>query len=214
MNELEQVLQIQLADGRTLIARPRPEDQDFLRQVGDEAKLELGSTEYDTEGHGPTADLTIDVEGHAMTLRLPTPADAETLRRMLMVGAMTATVVAAGAIASLQGNVGSTTAPQSVVVAPPPPAAAQDFSTRREIQTDRMLEAPAVISGEPSDIQFERLDRISAPGGQQARPDFQTRREQQTDRMLEAPQGAAPAAASDAADADQGGSHRQGGPQD
>ena len=212
MDQFERVLEIRLDDGRAIVARPRPEDQNFLRQAGREAKLELVESEYDTAAHGLTADLTIDVEGHAMTLRLPTPADAETLRRMLMVSAITATIVAAGAIASLQGSASSTTSPQSIVVAPPP-AAAQDFGDRREQAIDQMLEAPAAVS-QPSDIEFERINRISTPSQAQPQADFQTRKDQAADRLLEAPGGGAPGADAPASDPEQGGSQRVGGPQD
>jgi hypothetical protein len=208
MDQFDQLLEIRLDDGRSIVARPRPEDQDLLRQAGREVTLELGSSDFDTSAHGLSSDLTIDVEGHAMTLRLPTPADAEALRRMLMVGAISATIVAAGAIASLQGT-SPTTTDQSIVAPPPPAGAARlDFQERREQAINRMLEAPAV-GGQPSDIEVERINRINAPGQVAPQADFQTRREQAADKLLEAPAGEAPAPASD-----QGGSHRVGGPQD
>jgi hypothetical protein len=209
MDQFDQLLEIRLDDGRAIVARPRPEDQDLLRQAGREVTLELGSSDFDTSAHGLTSDLTIDVEGHAMTLRLPTPADAEALRRMLMVGAISATIVAAGAIAALQGN--APTAGSQGIVAPPPPAGATrlDFQERREQAIDQMLAAPAAVSGQPSDIEFERINRISAPAQVAPQADFQTRKEQAADKLLEAPAGEAPASADD-----QGGSHRVGGPQD
>jgi hypothetical protein len=212
MDQFEQLLEIRLDDGRAIIAQPRPEDQDYLRQSGREVTLELGSPDFDTAAHGMTSDLTIDVEGHAMTLRLPTPADAEALRRMLMVGAISATIVAAGAIASLQGS--SPTAGGQSIVAPPPPAGAArlDFQERRELAIDKLLEAPAVVSGQPSDIEFERINRISAPAQAAPQADFQTRKEQAADKLLEAPGGAAPGGESSAGE--QSGSHRVGGPQD
>jgi hypothetical protein len=219
MDQFDQLLEIRLDDGRVIICRPRPEDQDYLRQAGGAVTLELGSSEFDTAAHGLTGDLTIDVEGHAMTLRLPTPADAEALRRMLMLGAISATIVAAGAIASLQG-VSPTTSGQSIVAPPPPAGAAQhDFGDRREQAIDQMLEAPGVVA-QPGDIQVERLDRINTPAGParlsvpqsgsgSSRADFRERREQAADELLEAPAAEAPAQAGD-----QGGSQPVGGPQD
>lgn len=137
-------LAIQLNDGRTVIATPGPEDQDRLAQMGDRPII-LSAIESDTDtyGHSFSSDVTLDVEGHAVTLRLPTPADAEALRNALAVGVITATIVAAGAIAAMQGGPG-TTATQNIADSPrSAPAPAEDFQTRRERAIDRMLEAPA-----------------------------------------------------------------------
>ena len=107
--EMGNALAIQL-DGRTVIATPGPEDQDRLAQFGDAAiTLTAGPAEADTYGHSYSDEVTLDVEGHAVTLRLPTPADAEALRKALAVGLVTATLVAAGAIAAMQGNPGTPT---------------------------------------------------------------------------------------------------------
>jgi hypothetical protein len=206
MDAISQSLEIRLDDGRAIIARPRPEDQDFLRQSGGEVQVSLAESDLDTAGHSLSAEIAVDVEGHAMTLRLPTPADAEALRRALLAGALTATVVVAGAIAAMQPQSAPVTSGAAQPVARP--ASAQDFQIRREQAVDGMLEAPAVV-GQPGDIQIERIDRISAPGQEEARPDFQTRREQAADRLLEAPAGEAPAASQEGAS-----SQRVGGPQD
>lgn len=131
-------LAIQLPDGRTVIATPGPEDQGRLAQIGDgPVTLSAGATQADTYGHSYSNELNLDVEGHAITLRLPTPADAEALRKALAIGLVTATIVAAGAIASLQGSPGAGT-PQ--VAAPAVPAAApapMDLAAQRE---DRLAE--------------------------------------------------------------------------
>lgn len=135
-------LVIQLPDGRTVIATPGPEDQGRLAQIGDgPVTLSAGATETDTYGHSYSNELSLDVEGHAVTLRLPTPADAEALRKALAVGLVTATIVAAGAIAAMQGP--SATPATQTVNRPAAPAPAEDFQTRREREIDRMLEAPA-----------------------------------------------------------------------
>ena len=136
-------LAIHLEDGRTLIAIPGPEDQDRLAQFGGgSVSLSAGTADLDTEAHAYSSDLTVDVEGHALTLHLPTAADADALRKALAVGIVSATIVAAGAIAAMQGSpaVPST---QSTVSRPAAPAPAEDFQTRREREIDRMLEAPA-----------------------------------------------------------------------
>jgi hypothetical protein len=154
-------ISIQLEDGRTIVARPRPEDQEFLDGYRDR-DIELSAGEGDTTGHviAATDDLTVDVEGHAMTLRLPTPADAEALRRALAVGIVSATVVAAGAIAALQGSPGTTSTTQTVVRPNPPAAPMQDFQSRKEAQTDRMLEAPA---GEAPAVDAPSNHRVGGP---------------------------------------------------
>lgn len=137
------VLAIHLDDGRLLVARPGPEDQGRLEQFDDDSVLvSATSADFDTSGHAISDELTVDVEGHAMTLRLPTPADAEALRRALIVGAVTATIVAAGAVAALQNNPPSSSTIQNTITRPAAPAPAEDFQTRRERQIDRMLEAP------------------------------------------------------------------------
>jgi hypothetical protein len=91
-------------DGRTIVAQPRPEDQATLAELLRTGQnLELKAPSDDTEGHVLAADeLSVDVEGHAMTLRLPNATDAATLRRALAVGALTATVAIGGFVAGTQ----------------------------------------------------------------------------------------------------------------
>lgn len=140
--ETGSALAIQLNDGRTIIATPGPEDQDRLAQIGDRPIiLSASGTDTDTYGHSHSSEVSLDVEGHAVTLRLPTPADAVALRMALAAGVITATLVAAGAIAAMQGP--STSPATQTVVRPAAPAPAEDFQTRREREIDRMLEAPA-----------------------------------------------------------------------
>jgi hypothetical protein len=104
---------------RTFWALPRPEDDGRLAEL-----LEAGSVAMsladgeDVQGHGQSTDVTLDVEGHAMTLRMPTVADAASFRRGLAVGVVTATIVVGGAAAAIQGI-----APTSVEQAPAAPAA-------------------------------------------------------------------------------------------
>ena len=97
-------LAIALPDGQTLRAEPRPEDERRLADIlGDRATIELASNDADDiEGHSIADEVLLDVEGHAIAIRLPNGADAKALRRALAVGAVTATIVGAGAIAALQ----------------------------------------------------------------------------------------------------------------
>jgi hypothetical protein len=97
--ENQQTAEIRIEfDGRTIVARPRPEDQATLEELlnrGENATLRLSTA--DTEGHVFAADeLGVDVEGHAMTLRLPNAGDAAALRRALAISALTASVAVGG----------------------------------------------------------------------------------------------------------------------
>jgi len=207
------LLAIQLDDGRVVVGTPKPEDQGRLGDLalGDEIELSGSEFDNDTSGHAMAEDVLVDVEGHAMTLRLPTAGDAEALRKALAIGAVTATLVAAGAIAAMQGNPAVPAVPQSFPAAPalvPAPGPAPDFQIRREQQVDKMLEAPAPIV-QPVDTTTERLNHVSpaagAGSGSATAPtvpqtittpargpapaaDFQTRKEQQADEMLGAPE--------------------------
>ena len=132
--EREKALAIQLDDGRVVVATPKPEDQERLAKLDKEIVFLTVRDGYDVAGHGYGDLLELDVEGHAITLRLPSPSDAEAVRRALAVGAVTATIVAAGAIAALQG----TQAPAMPLPAAPPavtqpminPHAAPEFGDR------------------------------------------------------------------------------------
>ena len=91
-------------EGRTYVAEPRPEDQQTIEQLLSRGEdITLSQADGDTEGHVLAADeIFVDVEGHAMTLRLPAAGDAAALRRALAVGTLTATVAIAGFIAGTQ----------------------------------------------------------------------------------------------------------------
>lgn len=105
-------------DGRTILAQPRPEDQatlDELLRRGESFKL--NQPEGDTEGHVLAADeIYVDVEGHAMTLRLPHAADAAALKRALAVGALTATVGIGGFVAGQAVSAGALDAPAATTI--------------------------------------------------------------------------------------------------
>src|SRR5215203_3044075 len=103
-------LTITAADGLTVFAELRPEDQrEFIELLGERSTIEFAPSQDDLEGHAISDDVFVDVEGHALALRLPRPADAAALRRALAVGAVTATIVGAGAIAGLQAPAQTTT---------------------------------------------------------------------------------------------------------
>jgi hypothetical protein len=104
-------------DGRTYVAEPRPEDQQTIEQLlarGED--VTIAQSDGDTEGHILAADeISLDVEGHAMTLRLPVAGDAAELRRALAVGVLTATFAIGGFVAGTQ--VGTQAAPLSAPAA-------------------------------------------------------------------------------------------------
>ena len=117
-------------DGRTIVARTSPEDEGPLATLlGDRKSITLRPSESDTEGHLLFNEVAIDVEGHAMTLRLPTAADAAAVRRMLAVGALTATIAVGGVMAS------SMVQPQTSAV-PVPGAARVTQSVPMDVNSD------------------------------------------------------------------------------
>ncbi|MEP7379255.1 MAG: hypothetical protein ABI725_06775 [Chloroflexota bacterium] len=210
MSANEHALEIRLADGRIVVAMPRPEDQPYLSQIGSDATIKLGTSDADTSGHGISDQIEVDVSGHAMTLRLPTPADAEALRRLLMVTAMSATIVAAGAVASLQPH--AIPSAQTIIDRGPAPVPAQDFAQRREIQIDEMLGAPPAVApadnltidrgvhGAPPAAGSVSSSQVApAPAVRPGTPSsqFAEQREQAADDMLAAPGGAAPVTPAD-----------------
>jgi hypothetical protein len=193
---------IQLDDGRVVVGTPKPEDQGRLGDLDLGDEIELSGSDLDTSGHAMAEDVLVDVEGHAMTLRLPTAGDAEALRKALAIGAVTATLVAAGAIATMQGNPEVPPVPQTITTPARGPAPAAEFQIRKEQQVDKMLEVPAPIV-QPVDTTTERLDHISPTAGAGSgaatgsgtvtapsapSTSFEERREQRADKMLEAPQ--------------------------
>ena len=146
-------IEITLADGRTILATPLPEDQDLFWSWGDrQVALTENPDDSDTSGHelGATTDIGLDVEGHAMTLRLPNTTDVDALKKALAVGAVSATIIAAGAIAAMQGSQAAPAIPTTVQRVPiegtiPVNHPRADFQLRHEQRSDQMLEAPAPL---------------------------------------------------------------------
>lgn len=97
-------LVITLADGQTIHAEMRPEDERRLAElIGAHATFEIERTDDDLEGHAFSGDVLVNVLNHSIALRLPSVGDAAALRRALAAGALTATIVGAGVIAALPG---------------------------------------------------------------------------------------------------------------
>ncbi len=116
-------LSIPLEDGRTVTATVVAGDSAEMSDLASgQATLRPTDSDRDTGGHAASIDVAVDVEGHAMTLRLPTLADAESLRRALVVGAITATIIGAGALAATQQHpaAGTTTVQQPAAADPAP----------------------------------------------------------------------------------------------
>ncbi len=137
-------VEIPLEDGRIVVATPRPEDQDLLQAWKDrDIALTQGPDDSDTSGHALSEDITLDVEGHAMTLRLPNSTDVDAVKKALAVGAISATIVAAGALAAMQGNQAAPAVRPIPLTGPAPVTApSEDFQLRREKAIDEMLAAP------------------------------------------------------------------------
>src|SRR5688500_5134312 len=167
--ERDRALAIQLDDGRVVVATPKPEDQESLAKLDKDIVFLTASQDYDTSGHGYGDLVELDVEGHAITLRLPTPADAEAVRRALAVGAVTATIVAAGAIAALQGSQATPTAPD--VGAPPAaiertvsnPQPNADFMQRKDAALDPMLSEQAPVGNSKAGTSSSGVAPADAP---------------------------------------------------
>ena len=140
-------LAIELADGRTIVGLPGPEDQDRLAAAtSGPLTIQLGETSSDTEGHQASDELMLDVEGHAMTLRLPTSADAAAIRSALVAGTLTATVVAAAAFTAMQGQANQPV-PAAVPVTESVSAPNIDLAIRREQRLAEGEAVPAAGSG-------------------------------------------------------------------
>jgi hypothetical protein len=100
---------ITLADGKTIEAELRPEDErQLVELLGDRRTFQFTASDDDLEGHSFSGDVLVNVLSHGAVLRLPSASDAAAVRRALTVGALTATIVGAGAIAALQGPVPAT----------------------------------------------------------------------------------------------------------
>jgi hypothetical protein len=156
------LLAITLANGQTVHAQPRPEDDEQLAQLlGGGSTIELTSSNDDLEGHAFSADVTVDVEGHAITLRLPTPTDAAAVRRALAVGVVSAAIVGAGAVAALHPPASTPTsfeqAPERVQTqaVPGPAIRAQQDEMRRdaaqqEVVRQQMLKSVPLDADNPA----------------------------------------------------------------
>jgi hypothetical protein len=137
-------LAISLSDGQTIFADPRPEDEPELTQLaGVRTAIDIAARDDDLEGHAFSTDIAVDVEGHAMVLRLPQASDAAALRRALAVGAVTATLVGTGLVAGLHPQAPSAAtgvqAPPRAQVQPmagPAIRAQQDEMQRQAAQED------------------------------------------------------------------------------
>ena len=65
---------ITVANGQTLFAEVRPEDERKLAELlGDRSTIQLAPSDDDLEGHAMSDDIVVDVEGHAMVASTATP---------------------------------------------------------------------------------------------------------------------------------------------
>ncbi len=172
-------------DGRTIVALPRPEDQGQLEGLGvDGSSLSVSQSTLDTEGHGLNGEIAVDVEGHAMTLRLPNSGDAVALRRALAAGALTASFVIGVGVAS---TINQMDAPAAAI-----PAAAPVPVTQLDVLREERLapmEAPAgpITAPAPITVPVAPAVTVTVPAANQP-VDLDTLREQRLAPM-EAPSG-------------------------
>ena len=111
-------LQIQGSD-QVILAQPEPKDEGRLRDLlGAGAKSVVLNHSYDTEGHAAADTIVLDVEGHAVALRLPNTADAAAVRRAFAMGVVTASLVIGGAAAAAAGADALASAQQAQAPAP------------------------------------------------------------------------------------------------
>jgi hypothetical protein len=128
---------------RTLIARMTAEDEQRLREfiAGGQTDLRIEPSSLDTQGHMASNEVAVDVEGHALTLRLPSAADAAALRRALAVGTLTAAVAIGGiAAANMAPPAAAPAAPDAVQA--PQAAPAADLANFREQRLQSIENSP------------------------------------------------------------------------
>jgi hypothetical protein len=194
-------LAITLSDGQTFSAELRPEDERRLAELlGDRTTIQLASND-DLEGHAISGEVFADVEGHAMALRLPRPADAAALRRALAVGAVTATIVGAGVIAGLQTPAQTTTPAvevpavrQQVQTVPAAALRAQQNEMTREQNLQAVpldVENPAV----PAQALHAETNELSVPAAAVSAQQDELTRQQNQAVPLDADNPAVPAQA-------------------
>jgi hypothetical protein len=101
-----EALEIQLEDGTTFEAVLEGDltDDDVLRSLG---RLRIVVDDQDVEGHGAAAALDVivygpdDVEGHAMTLKLPHAEAARDLQRKLLAAGVAGVIIVGAATTSI-----------------------------------------------------------------------------------------------------------------
>ena len=138
-------------DDRTIVARLGPEDEDRLRALiaSGQTDLTIEPSNLDTEGHGLANEIAVDVEGHALTLRLPNASDAAAIRKALAVGALTAAVAVGGIAAASMAPPAQ--APAAPNVQAPQAAPAPDVATFREQRLMETLNSPYTSGAAPSE---------------------------------------------------------------
>jgi hypothetical protein len=118
------LIELRSSEGNlTILARPRDSDEQWLNGVLGERQVIVGLDDSaDTSGHAASDELVLDVEGHAVTVRLPTAADAAALRRGFAVGVVTASLVIGGVAAAVTGADLAGRAAEQQAIAPAGPA--------------------------------------------------------------------------------------------
>jgi hypothetical protein len=143
--EMAEALQLQLDDGTTFeaIVEGAPADEDVLRTFG---RLRIELEDLDVEAHGATPTVGVivygpdDVEGHAMTLRLPHPEAARDLQRKLLAAGVVGVIVVGAAATAMwvpDSGIGTATSVSAPVAAPAP-------AISRGLQAERGMDQVAI----------------------------------------------------------------------
>ena len=144
---MAEVLQLQLDDGTTFEAVLEGDlpGGDVLRPGG---HLRIVAEEQDVEGHGAARALDVivygpdDVEGHAMTLKLPHADAARDLQRKLMAAGVVGVIIVGAATTSMWApDLGASKATDTPAAAPAP--ISRGLQAERE---DAIVATPAVPS--------------------------------------------------------------------
>jgi hypothetical protein len=157
-------------DGRTIFAQPRPEDAGRLAELYSEGQtLQIEPSSLDTEGHGLSSEIAVDVEGHAITLRLPNTDDAAALRRALAVGALAATIAIGGVTAAALSQAPAAPVAPAQVPAVDAPSRSVDLATLREQRLAKAEDSSGASTGASTDATSPSTASDSQSGTRESR---------------------------------------------
>lgn len=161
MSEAIRVQLMDLAPTEAFLSFPNPADEAHVRALAGRSEaleVRLAPPEEDTEGHASAwsgSDVWVrlldddDTEGHAVTLRFPTTADADAFRRRMLAGGLVAgAIILGGTGLAMSGAVG-TGADSAPAVAPAPNVGTDSAAGRPDRSGVQQYAetGPGVVSG-------------------------------------------------------------------